>query len=387
MNLRWRLADEDVLPQLVGPVPEGLGPSMSMLLANLVEASVTGRIVGCTLSRLVPARRYTDLRHDPVREAIDLLVDRGLLGLHLGSEAARKCSRLWITPELCSRLVALGECRLVYRPVMEEIVRKNAKGRILDYRDTNDRRSMRNRLRRLNALLARTTLSLSPGHQVPPWQQKVLQTNKSMYRVFNRSRWNLGGRFFGGGWQGLPSADRKHLLIDGQPTVELDYKNNHVRMLYHRAGVDPVGDIYEIPGRPGLRQLGKAIILVALNAPDRKQAIGAVRNEVRQDPQLSDRVKAVREQTGMTLPQLYDEFLARHEPIAQYFGSGIGLHCQFLDSQIMDKILTHFTDLGIPALSMHDSLIVQHQYEQELRAQMLSAWTEKFGFPIPIEKK
>ena len=58
----------------------------------------------------------------------------------------------------------------------------------------------------------------------------------------------LGGRFYRGWWQGLPSIHRPHIRIDGKKTVEVDYSGMSLRIIYALAGqeMDPVTDPYDI---------------------------------------------------------------------------------------------------------------------------------------------
>jgi len=46
----------------------------------------------------------------------------------------------------------------------------------------------------------------------------------------------------------------------------------------------------------------------------------------------------------------------------------------------MDNILTNLTKMGIPALPVHDSVIVEKGYEEELKYQMVNCYKKVIGF-------
>jgi hypothetical protein len=57
----------------------------------------------------------------------------------------------------------------------------------------------------------------------------------NMRRVFNLD-WHHGGRFYKAPHITMPSACRKTMRINGEPTVEPDYSGQHIRMLYNLIG-------------------------------------------------------------------------------------------------------------------------------------------------------
>ena len=55
-------------------------------------------------------------------------------------------------------------------------------------------------------------------------------------RIFSRGSMGLGGRFYRGWWQSLPSKHRPHIRIDGKKTIEVDYSGMSLRIIYALAG-------------------------------------------------------------------------------------------------------------------------------------------------------
>jgi hypothetical protein len=52
---------------------------------------------------------------------------------------------------------------------------------------------------------------------------------------------------------------------------------------------------------------------------------------------------------------------------------------QFLDSQITEELVDHFTRRGIPILTVHDSYIVPEEFVRDLRWQMSNLWNRHSG--------
>ena len=103
----------------------------------------------------------------------------------------------------------------------------------------------------------------------------------TLYRVFN-STWTMGGRFYGPWPQSVPKEYRPDLLMDGQPTVEPDYRELHPTLLYALEGKRLDGGAYDVDGWP--RRLVKVAFNVVLNASNKTGALRAVALEVDRHP-------------------------------------------------------------------------------------------------------
>jgi hypothetical protein len=132
-------------------------------------------------------------------------------------------SRFRATPKLLQTVKILT---LIYDPV--ELIRlKDHDEKLIDYRDTNNTISMRRRLEEINEALSAVELQLhapnvkqdgvllrvGDGHSLYP-------AMRTLYRVFNRSSFACGGRFYGPWWQQIPKEIRPNLLIDGEQSIE-----------------------------------------------------------------------------------------------------------------------------------------------------------------------
>ena len=257
----------------------------------------------------------------------------------------------------------------VLAPHRNEIVMKDTDGDVIPYKESGPVHDIRNIVRKVNELLENTDIVLAAEGVVAdgPWLRKgdyvMYPALKSLYRVYNGG-WTLGGRFYGGWWQGVKSEDRKHFLLDGERTEEVDYSQIHPRIIYIEAGVELVGDAYDIPGQD--RNLCKAVFNILVNAASYKSALGAVNQEMDGDRRGAEAViEAIKE---------------RHSAVAHYFHSGVGVRLQGLDARMAEIVLTEMTvKRGIPILPVHDSFIVPERHRDTLVQVMKDAFERVLG--------
>lgn len=245
-----------------------------------------------------------------------------------------------------------------------------------------------------NELLANTRISVS-GVELPVQQYS---------RIFsdNTSR---GGRYYNssGGVQTMPSLLRKRITINGESTAELDFKALHPNILYEYAekelGVqipmeDPYAidcsDLFEVDcyivkdGHNPLRSLIKQVVLRGLNAKNLESVIPTLTNNWYEECAREEDG----EYYGLILKTKDNKFPAKalcqrvaekHSVIKDAFFSDVGLLLQKVDSDIMTIVLQKFTDIGVCALSEHDSVIVPDKYADLASAQMLYAYNSVVG--------
>jgi hypothetical protein len=101
-----------------------------------------------------------------------------------------------------------------------------------------------------------------------------------IHRVFSRKSFDKGGRFYGPLYQQFPANTRRHLFIDNEPTVELDYKSLHIRMLYHLKSLSYEADPYTACAGGEYKKLFKTALLVSINATDESSAQKAIRKQL-----------------------------------------------------------------------------------------------------------
>ena len=205
----------------------------------------------------------------------------------------------------------------------------------------------------------------------------VISDANFMRRIFNVD-WQHGGRFYHAPHITIPEACRKAMLINGESAVELDYSGLHIRMLYNLIGIDYRGEcyVYQKADHENKhdRERIKLASLIVINSSDRHEAIRAIHNQCRK--------KGIHYSAGQfgLYSALVDRFEQHHEPIRQFFLSGKGLELQYVDSTIMENILSRMTKEGIPALPVHDSVVCPARHEGFLRQVMAEEYHKVMGF-------
>jgi hypothetical protein len=166
--------------------------------------------------------------------------------------------------------------------------------------------------------------------------------------------WDRGGRLYahpGGSYQRLPAADRQTLTIDGGPVAEVDIRASHLTLAYaclghslkRHAAQHGYEDPYAIRGVP--RGVVKGWMVAALTLG--KHPGKWPRKQLESDPELA----------GYSIGDVTRAVLELH-PILDDLGSLSWGKLQFLESLVVIGAMKRLNGDGIPALPVHDSLIV-----------------------------
>jgi len=227
-----------------------------------------------------------------------------------------------------------------------------------------------------SALVAKTTLSLSNGEQV--FRDVCLR------RIKDARLYQMGNY----GYQTLPREERALLLIDGQPTTELDYASLHPTMLFNMAGkASPDTDIYAdvlkalgIRVTKNRRAAVKLAFLIAISFPS-----------VRGFPSYVGRLEEYKKHLkGLAKPgDIYRAVIDFYPELKPYMCTGTqhGFKLQMKDSEIMIDVLETLANRGIVALPVHDSVICPVQHKEIVRQVMHQAYRDCMGFDIRVKEK
>jgi hypothetical protein len=215
------------------------------------------------------------------------LAEAGLIDMKKGYYSHQwgdgKLTRIWPTERLIGlfKMASLNVYTVGTFEDEEVIILKDNEGDQLSYKDTPKIRKMRDVVQAYNRLLARSFIDIRRLEE--PWIELKDGTKltigphrQKVYRVYNRSDFGKGGRFFGPWWQGCPKAWRKEIFINDAPTAEQDYSSIHIALLYAKKGIDYYagsgGDAYlvDVPEflqtREQARSYAKLLFLMAINA-------------------------------------------------------------------------------------------------------------------------
>lgn len=244
---------------------------------------------------------------------------------------------------------------LVYDPP-ELIILRDAEKELVDYCDDDRIRRIRRNVVAINEALAATRLEyqgriIKPGDFLMSGEKKIVAHN-SLYRVFNRSSFYLGGRFYGAWWQNIKSEERQSIVINGSRCGERDYRELHPRFLYARLGKVLSSDAYEVDGWQ--RSFGKLALNTLINAETELAALRSIARSIGGEGAF-ERARG-----------LIDLLKTKHRHIADQFGSGAGLKLMMIDSGMAESVQLKLIARGIVSLPVHDSFLVEVQHSGHL---------------------
>ena len=264
----------------------------------------------------------------------------------------------------------------------------------LEYEDTNLTCSMRSEVQAYNNLMNEHYVDVATLQEpftvrevIPKrgksytTQHPVDQNHKFKRRIFSRNSWELNGRWNGGFWQNLPKYMRRDILIDGEPTDEIDYSGLHPSLLALRQGYRLSGDPYDLgkhvcPRIPlqDQRKVVKQLVLIGINAKDRNAAFKAFQSDNKGYKKAD-------------LEQVLDAFVDKHPFLADSICADQGIKLMNVDSKLTTHIINQFVALGKPILPIHDSYIVKTEDRQLLRSAMSKACVDVVGTDIEAEAR
>lgn len=256
----------------------------------------------------------------------------------------------------------------------ETILLKNIEGQLIKYTDTEETDAMRLQLHKLNALLEGTNIgSTGAPNFITDFDEDFSGEKTGLYRVFNNGSFSEGGRFYGGWWLHAKKHLRRTITINGQPTVEADFKGLHPAILFAKQGLtiptDPYALVPRVEGNDTLRKHAKKTFLALLNASWKGTA----------EPRKFD-TRA----HGITAEAFRQSVKDAFPMLPGVFGTGIGLRLQREDSDLAERVMMHFVDRGIPVLPIHDSFIVAAGHQASLTSVMEKVFHEAYRQNITI---
>ena len=202
-------------------------------------------------------------------------------------------------------------------------------------------------------------------------------TSVQLTRIFSRGSLEKGGRFYRGWWQGIPERHRPHIRIDGNKVTEVDFSGVAPRIIYGQAGVSiPIDfDPYNVgldawEGKKDHRRpLVKEFLNAMINDEDGVYRLG------------SDDAKTL----GLKHKQLLKQIELTHEPIFESLRSGAGLHAQFIESIIAEKVMLDLSAQDVVVLPIHDSFIIRLGFANDLRESMQRNFKEVTGLDVGLD--
>jgi len=202
-------------------------------------------------------------------------------------------------------------------------------------------------------------------------------TSVQLTRIFARGSMEKGGRFYRGWWQGIPERHRPHIRIDGNKVTEVDFSGVAPRIIYGQAGVSiPIDfDPYDVgldswEGKKDHRRpMVKEFLNAMINDEDNVYRLGSAEAKI----------------LGLNHKQLLKQIELTHAPIYDSLQSGAGLHAQFIESIIAEKVMLDLLEQDVVVLPIHDSFIIRLGFANDLRESMQRNFKEVTGLDVGLD--
>jgi len=386
---------------------------VSQIMANLFLAAKAGKTLADSRDSSRPGvKRRTSL--------YDQLEAAGLVIKQIGSQQSRKVTRYdlsmrgnWMRKREDFQLLEIVDVRLERnsrsRPPSESapVVLRDADKQPKPF--PRMKRAERDRIREMEIRIDAINRNNLENHTWVFYREingrRVADQPNVVVRALFNEDFDHGGRLYSwtvNGYTSLSKAERRTMRIDGEEIAELDYSGFHTRMLYHKAGINFQGDVYQ-PNRvfPEVdeytyahdghrksiavagRKLAKVATNIILNARSEKSAGGAVWKTIRQSRPFRKVAYEVCQTSPLGIVRRIKEL---HEPISRHFHTGVGLRLQSEDVWLMIDILTQFVQAEKPALGLHDAVVCRRSDVDFARRAMDSCYTKCFRFHPVIKR-
>ncbi|HWD12239.1 MAG TPA: hypothetical protein VG519_02700 [Pseudochrobactrum sp.] len=241
---------------------------------------------------------------------------------------------------------------------------------LVSYEDTRRTAQYRKQMNIINRFLNTACITFNAQPLTPFALRRVFLLRSST----DAPKFHLGGRLGGGIWMNLPSGERWKLAINGEPLADLDFTGMFIQLAYLKAGLElPEDDPYIIEGLEAYRSGIKQALLVLLSRSGPMRLLKADLKELLPN--------------GWTYRDVVAILEKRHPAIAHMFGSDRGIDLMFTESQMLVALLVRLAELGIPALPLHDGLMVRQSHKEATIQAMYEVSKQQVGASLPVKEK
>ncbi len=249
-------------------------------------------------------------------------------------------------------------------------------GKVMQFDCTGSLAAMEQTLRDLNTFIDQFTLRGG--------------THRGYIRVFNVGdhpafNWDLGGRIYSLGddsYQQMSSAGRLKMTIDGKPVCELDIKASYLT-IFHALQEQPLDfdgnrDPYQLPELTSTpRDVVKAFITATFGngqfpAKWSRKAVSDYKAETGVSLDKQYPFAQVREAVAAAYPLLAELREDKAQP-------PIWARLMYMESEALFQTMLALKDVGVPSLSVHDSLVVPLDSEQRARGALSDLYRKATG--------
>ena len=376
------LGPEDRKPR--SDLVRGIGDIVPTIIANLMLLHLN-RPDGSRLVLQMERRKKTRYDRKGFRklpEVVSMMADLGYIIKH---DAVFKQKRttieaqgdlkeaLMASPDLLGSIGrAAGEetIQLTARPAILRIAGRKQPKTLVDYKDTRETNRMRQEMEEINRFLSLHLIELegSPQPEFRLIRRFTLRTPDHPHEF------EYHGRLYGGFWMTLKASERHRIRINGEPVADLDFASMFPRLVYLAVGrTPPDGDLYAVPGLENHRDGAKAGLSALLSYRTKMKSLPSNLKQLLPD--------------GWTASRLREAYASFHPHLVPYFEKDFGLDLMFAESQILIAAMHLLMDDDIPALPMHDGMMVPGSKASIAIKAMEDASYNINGYALPITQK
>lgn len=289
-------------------------------------------------------------------------------------EAAGELKAELLAPEVLTSSVCRAEGEetiiLTARPTTLWVRGIRQPKTLVDYTDTEETFTFRREMDEINQFLSSHSITLE-GEPTPAFRlvrQFTLRSPKDPHDF------EFHGRLYGGFWMNLKATKRHRIRMNGEPVADLDFASMFPRLAYGEVGeVAPEGDLYAVPGLENHREGAKAGLSALLSYRSSMKSLPARLKKLLPD--------------GWTASHLRQAISDHHPLLVPYFEKDFGLDLMFIESRILLVAMKKLLELGVPALPMHDGMMVPSSKAHAGQFAMQEASEEITNSQMPVIRK
>lgn len=283
--------------------------------------------------------------------------------------------------EFCDSIEVQRMAELAYQEAYAYIELRNEDKEPVPFRNTKQTQRLEEVVKKINLLNDICTVRDKFGNVL----------NNFYCRVFNND-FGHGGRFYRADVLRLPHSEgrlgRYDITINGNPVVEIDYGNLHFRIAAIREHIDLNGvasDVYmgileQEEKTDSNRAIVKLAVNIMFNSLDDDKAISAIQKEI------NFKFNGKQDLTLKTGTEVFKRVKSAYPQFDNVFcnGDGYGSVLQNYDSELAACVLDVMSGKNIPCLPIHDSFIVERQYQRVLEEAMGECFRKLFQVDVPV---
>ena len=256
----------------------------------------------------------------------------------------------------------------------------------VEYEDTKYSKWLHNELENYSKLLNNSTIQLLDltGAVSKEYSKHTISRKFIQHKSHpTNGEFLFGGRMFGP-WANLKSEKRKRIIINGEPTVEIDRPASHLNAMYEVITGEPYQDGYPydliinnslapkhiVKNLSSFMQGSKSPNGTAISVGNNYKREAGKKDAEEQDKLNQEEWLSYKKRVNSSI--IIKEFLKKHLAVKDSYlrGKQYGDMIQCWESDIVFEIVIELVKRDIPVLTIHDSFIVQQRHEGLLKKLM-----------------